>query len=216
MDDEYLNDGLISRFEQMLENKTHYYFETDEFYEIIAYYLDVGDLPYAKKAIDYAIEMYPSSIDIQIKKLEYLLAVNRLKEASFLISELKETAENDLDYLIAVGRYWSMKENPRMAIGFFEKALESGEDQEYIYNCLGNEYLNLNETDLALYNFKQALELDPDDDGWRVSPYVDVDVDVRRLLMAMTAIVGEGWSGGDGDGGGGGEGARGRLTSGTG
>lgn len=162
--EDFYDDNLIKRFEQMLDSKEHLYFDTDEFYEIIAYYLDVGDLPYAKKAIDYAIGLYPTSIDIQIKKLEYLLSVNRLKEASYLVSELKDAAGNDLDYLIAVGRYWSLKGNPKIAIGFFEKALESGEDQEYIYNCLGNEYLSLNQVDNALVNFKKALELDLDDE----------------------------------------------------
>lgn len=164
MDDEHMNNDLIGRFEQMLEQRENYFFETDEFYEIIAYYLDVGDLPYAKKAIGYASAMYPSSIDIQIKKLEYLLMVNRLKEASRMISELKVSAGNDLDYLIAVGRYWSLKANPRMAISFFERALEFGEEKEYIYNCLGNEYMNLEQIQQAFYNFKKALELDMDDE----------------------------------------------------
>lgn len=148
----------------MLEERQNYYFEADEFIEITAYYLDVGDLAYAKKAIVYAEEMYPGSTEIQIKKLEYLLAVNKLKEASQLILNLKSVGENDLDYLICVGRFWSLKENPAMSISFYEKALEFGEDLEYIYNCLGNEYLNLNEIQQALNCYKNALELDPEDD----------------------------------------------------
>jgi len=164
VEDGYLNNELIERFEQMLENKENFYFDTEEFYEIIAYYLDVGDLPYAKKALDYALEMYPTSTEIQIKKLEYLLAIDRLKAASVLINELKDVGANDVDYAICVARFWSLKENPKKAIQFYEKALEFGDDREYIYNCMGNEYLNLNEISKALYNFKKALELDLDDD----------------------------------------------------
>lgn len=164
MEDGFLNSELIDRFEQMLDNKEKFYFDTEEFYEIIAYYLDVGDLPYAKKAIDYAVEMYPSSTEIQIKKLEYLLSVDRLKAASQLIEELKEVGANDVDYMICVARFWSLKENPKKAIQFYEKSLEFGDDREYIYNCMGNEYLNLNEISQALYCFKKALELDLDDD----------------------------------------------------
>lgn len=164
MEEGFLNNDLIERFEQMLDNREYFYFDTEEFYEIIAYYLDVGDLPYAKKALDYAFEMYPTSSEIQIKKLEYLLAMDRLKAASVLINELKDVGANDVDYLISVARFWSLKENPKKAVQFYEKALELGDDREYIYNCMGNEYLNLNEISQALYCFKKALELDLDDD----------------------------------------------------
>lgn len=165
MDDGFLNNNeLIERFEQMLENKQRLYFDTEEFYEIIAYYLDVGDLPYAKKAIDYAMDMYPSSTEIQIKKLEYLLSINRLKAAASLIEELKEVGANDTDFVICLARFWSLKEVPKKAIQYYEQALEFGDDLEYIYNCMGNEYLNMNEMSQALYCFKKALELDLDDD----------------------------------------------------
>ena len=164
MEDGFLNNDLIGRFEQMLDNRENSYFDTEEFYEIIAYYLDVGDLPYAKKALDYALDMYPTSTEIQIKKLEYLLAIDKLKAASVLINELKDVGANDVDYAICVARFWSLKENPKKAIQFYEKALEFGDDREYIYNCMGNEYLNLNEISQALYYFRKALELDLDDD----------------------------------------------------
>lgn len=164
MEEGFLNNDLIGRFEQMLDNRENSYFDTEEFYEIIAYYLDVGDLPYAKKALDYALDMYPTSTEIQIKKLEYLLAIDKLKAASVLINELKDVGANDVDYAICVARFWSLKENPKKAIQFYEKALEFGDDREYIYNCMGNEYLNLNEISQALYYFRKALELDLDDD----------------------------------------------------
>lgn len=164
MEEDFLNNELIDRFERMLEEKQNFYFETDEFYEIIAYYLDVGDLPYAKKAIELALDMYPTSTEIQIKKLEYLLAINRLKPAAQLIEELKDVGENDVDYIICIAKFWSLKNFPKKAIDFYEKALEFGEDLEYIYNCMGNEYLNLKEISQALYYFKKALELDLDDD----------------------------------------------------
>ena len=164
MEEEYINNELIERFERMLEEKQQLYFETEEFYEIIAYYLDVGDLPYSKKAIEYALDMYPTSTEIQIKKLEYLLAINRLKLAAELIEDLKIVGENDIDFVICLAKFWSLKNVPKKAIHFYEKALEFGEDLEYIYNCMGNEYLNLKETSQALYHFKKALELDLDDE----------------------------------------------------
>ncbi|MFV0305053.1 MAG: tetratricopeptide repeat protein, partial [Moheibacter sp.] len=164
MEEEFLNNELIERFEKMLEEKQSYYFDTEEFYEIISYYLDVGDLPFAKKAIEYAEELYPSSMEIQIKRLEYLLSIEKLKPAAQLITELKEIADSDMDYIICVARFWSLKGVSKKALTYYKKALEFGDDLEYIYNCMGNEYLNLKDIESALYHFQRALELNLDDD----------------------------------------------------
>lgn len=164
MEEELFNNELINRFEQMLENKENLFFETEDYHEIITYYLDVGDLPYAKKALQYALEMYPSNIEFQIKKLEYFLAMEDMYVVADLIKELKDVGQHDIDYTICVARFWSLKQQPKQAIQFYKKALEFGEDQDYLYNCIGNEYLNLNEISKALYSFKKALEVELDDD----------------------------------------------------
>lgn len=165
MEEQFFNNSeLIDRFEQMLEDREVLFFDAEEYCEIISYYFDVGDLTYAKKAIEYAAEMYPNNTEIEIKKLEYLIGIENLQEASFLIKDLKDVAQNDMDYLICVARFWSMKDQPKRSIKFYEKALEFEEDQEYLYNCIGNEYINLNEISKALLSFKKALELDLDDD----------------------------------------------------
>lgn len=148
----------------MLEERQNLYFDTEEFYEIIAYYLDVGDLEYARKAIDYALEIYPANSDLEIKKLEYFLAMGRLKEADVLIKGLKDVGKHDVDYLICAARFWSLKENHEMALRFYKDALQFDEDREYIYNCIGNEYLILNRLEDALKYYKKALLLDPHDD----------------------------------------------------
>ncbi|MGI9527554.1 MAG: tetratricopeptide repeat protein [Weeksellaceae bacterium] len=164
MDEEWLNNELITRFEEMLEENEYYYFDTEEFTEIISYYLDVGDLPFAQKAIEYAIELHPESVSLKVKVLEYYIEIEELHLASELIAELKEPAKNELDFIIAQARYWSLKSQQKRAIYFYEQALTFEVEEDYIHHCLGGEYMAIGYIGKALFHFKTALELDLDDD----------------------------------------------------
>ncbi|WP_068596074.1 tetratricopeptide repeat protein [Vaginella massiliensis] len=159
MDEEQFNNDLIEQFESMIENNEQHYFDTEQLCEIIGFYLEVGDNDYLLKAIQYAYTLYPENIDIQIKELEFFVQTNQLHRASERIQELQEIVNSDVDYLLAVAKFWSLNGEARKAISFFEKALESEEDLDYIYNCIGNEYLNLDEASLALFYFKKALKV---------------------------------------------------------
>lgn len=159
-----LNNDLIDRFELMLEENEHFYFDGEELNEIINYYLDVGDLPFAHKAIEYALQLHPDSIDMRVKVLEYLIEVEMLQEAAELIEELKVVAENNLDFVVAQARYWSLKGQHSRAIKFYKIALEFDIENDYIHHCIGAEYFDNQEIGKALYHYKQALEIDLDDD----------------------------------------------------
>lgn len=54
---------------------------------------------------------------------------------------------------------------PRKAIRFYEDALKvDDEETDFICNCIGNEYLNLEEIRSALDAFKRALKFNPEND----------------------------------------------------
>lgn len=164
MDDELLNNDLINRFEEMLEENEHYYFDGEELNDIISYYLDVGDLPFAYKAIQYALQLHPESIGMKVKVLEYMIEVEMLHEAGEMIEELKAVAGDQLDFVMAQARYWSLKEQHKLAVKFYEKALTFRAEEDYIHHCLGGELIALNEIGQALFHYKSALELDLDDE----------------------------------------------------
>lgn len=165
MDEDFFDSELIAYFERMVENQEHYYFDSDELEDIIGYYLDLGDLEYALIALEHAKSIHGDSPEIRIKELEYLLEINELHSATDMIEELKEVVGNHLDFIIAQARYWSLKGMHTLAIGFYEEALKQGEEEEdYILHCLGNECLDNNEVNRALYYFKSALELNAEDE----------------------------------------------------
>lgn len=165
MDEDFFNNELIEGFEQMLDNREYKYYDSEDLVEIIEFYIEVNDSEYAKRALDFAEKMHPENLDIKIKKIEYLLSINELKRSAKLIQELKDVAANELDYLLVQARFWGMKNMPRKAINFYEKALEiDDEETDFICNCIGNEYLNLDEVHSALIAFRRALKFNPEND----------------------------------------------------
>lgn len=165
MDEDFFNNELIESFEQMLDNREYKYYDSEDLVEIIEFYIEVNDSEYAKRALDFAEKMHPENVDIKIKKIEYLLSINELKRSAKLIQELKDVAANELDYLLVQARFWGMKNMPRKAINFYEEALQiDDEETDFICNCIGNEYLNLDEVHSALIAFRKALKYNPEND----------------------------------------------------
>lgn len=165
MDEDFFNNELIERFEQMLENREYKYYDSEDLVEIIEFYIEVNDSEYAKRALDFAEKMHPENIEIKIKKIEYLLSINELKLSAKLIQELKVIAANELDYLLVQARFWGMKNMSRKAIRFYEEALSIDDDEtDFICNCIGNEFLNLDEVQSALIAFRKALKFNPEND----------------------------------------------------
>ncbi|WP_313360240.1 tetratricopeptide repeat protein [Empedobacter sp.] len=165
MDEDFFNSELIEGFEQMLDNREYRYYDSEDLVEIIEFYLEVNDSEYAKRALDFAEKMHPENIDIKIKRIEYFLTTEDLKKAAKLIKDLKDLAANELDYLLVQARFWGLKNMPRKAINFYEEALQIDEEEtDFICNCIGNEYLNLDEVHSALIAFKKALKFNPEND----------------------------------------------------
>lgn len=162
--EDFFSNKLIERFEQMLEANEVYFFDSEEFLEIIEYYLDIADFEYAYKALVIAHEQYPDNITLKIKQLEYFVGIKDLKNAHILIEDLADLELTETDYLLALAMFWSSKDNHKKALHFYEKALENNEELDYIHNSIGNEYLELKETFKALHHFKLSLSINPADE----------------------------------------------------
>ncbi len=163
MDNFYSNE-LIERFEKMLDEQKIYFFDSEEFIEIIEYYLDFADIEFAFKALKVASEQYPQKIQLRVKWLEYFVCTKEFHEAQAIIEELDDIQYSDIDYLLAVAQYWSGKKNRKSAISFYELALEIGEEKDYILSSMGNEYLELDMPEKALECFLNSLKINPKDE----------------------------------------------------
>ena len=162
--EEFFENELVEKFEKMVENNEEFYFETEEFEEIIIYYLEIGDISYAEMATNYALKIHPNSIELKTKKLEVLLELENYTQAKELMEELKEPSMENTDFLVCCAKYYSNLGNPRRAIEYCEKALESEEEENFLHNFIADEYVNLEDPFNALKHYKLALQFDPQDE----------------------------------------------------
>jgi len=162
--EEFFENELARKFEEMLENNDEFYFDTDELEDIIIYYLELGDISFAEQAVQYALKLHPASLEIKTKKLEVLLELENYTEAKRIIDELKESAMEDTDFLVCCAKYYSNLGNSRKAIEYCEKALELHEEENFLHNFIADEFVNLEDPFSALKHYQEALNFDPNDD----------------------------------------------------
>lgn len=162
--EEFFENELAGKFEEMLANNEEIYFDTDQLEEIIIYYLELGDINFAEQAVQYALKLHPNSLEIKTKKLEVLLELENYTEAKKIIAELHESSMEDTDFLVCCAKYYSNLGNSKRAIEYCQKALELREEENFLHNFIADEFVNLEDPFSALIHYKEALRFDPNDD----------------------------------------------------
>lgn len=148
----------------MVENNEEVYFETEEYEDIIIYYLEMGDISFAETATNFALKLHPNSLELKIKKFEVFLELENYTQAKDLMHELKESSMESTDFLVCCAKYYSNLGNPRRAIEYCEKALELEEEENFLHNFIADECVNLEDPFNALKHYKLALTFDQQDE----------------------------------------------------
>lgn len=162
--EEFFENELVKKFEEMIENNEELYFDTEEYEDIIIYYLEMGDITFAETALKYALKLHPNSLELKIKKFEVFLELENYNRAKELMDELKEASMENTDFLVCCAKYYSNLGNPRRAIEFCETALELEEEENFLHNFIADEYVNLEDPFKALKHYKIALTFDMNDE----------------------------------------------------
>ena len=84
------NNLPLSKFELMLKTNSVYFFDANEFEEIILFYIDNGKFSLAKKALKLGLTQHPSSIGLKLIKIEILILDEKLDEAEEALNELQK------------------------------------------------------------------------------------------------------------------------------
>src|SRR5690606_11156557 len=80
----------LSRFEAMLKTNKVFFFDSEEFENIIFHYLDTGKSNLAKRALKLGLEQHPRSTGLKLVQVEMLVYENKLDLAEKMLNELGE------------------------------------------------------------------------------------------------------------------------------
>ncbi|MFD1095472.1 tetratricopeptide repeat protein [Salegentibacter chungangensis] len=157
------NNFSLTRFESMLKTNDVLFFDSNEFENIIHYYLENGKIALAKKAVKLGLTQHPTSTNLKLFKVEILVFEDKLELADNLLNELQDLESSNEEIYIQKAQIFSKRDNHKMAIQVLEMAIEVSPEPAEIYSLIGMEYLFLEDFENAKYSFMKCLETDEED-----------------------------------------------------
>ncbi|MFD0798616.1 tetratricopeptide repeat protein [Maribacter chungangensis] len=156
-------DRPITKFESMLKTDDVYFFDAEDFEDIIHHYLNNGKIALAKKGIKIGLQQHPASIELKLLKVEVMVFENNLVAAEKLLDELQLLDANNQEIYIQRANIYSKKDNHEGAVCLLQQALNLSTDGVDIYSLLGMEYLFMDNFKLARESFMKCVDFDEHD-----------------------------------------------------
>ncbi|MBU2945562.1 tetratricopeptide repeat protein [Zobellia uliginosa] len=153
----------IAKFESMLKTDDVYFFDAEDFEDIIHHYLNNGKIALAKKAIKIGLQQHPDSTELKLLNIEVLVFENQLDVAEQYLDELQILDATNEEIYIQRANIYSKKDNHEAAVALLNKALSLAENSFDIHSLLGMEYLFMDDFKLAKESFMRCVSFDEQD-----------------------------------------------------
>ena len=153
----------LTRFEKMLKTNRILFFDSNEFENIISYYLENGKINFAKKAIKLGLEQHPDSSNLALFEIEILIFENKLDNAEKLLEDLILSEPSNEEVYIQKANIYSKKKLHKKAILCLKNILDFNTDNPEVYSLIGVEYLFIEDFENAKDNFIKCLNYDDSD-----------------------------------------------------
>ncbi|MEP3383499.1 MAG: tetratricopeptide repeat protein [Flavobacteriaceae bacterium] len=153
----------ITKFESMLKTDEVYFFDAEDFEEIIHHYLNNGKISLGKKAIQIGLEQHPNSLELKLLRVEVLVFEDKYDEAGKILDELQNIDAGNEEIFIQRANIQSKQDNHQEAINLLLEALHLTDDSFDIHSLLGMEYLFLDDFEKAKRSFMRCVQFDEND-----------------------------------------------------
>lgn len=157
---------LLQQFENLREGRSHSFLDEDSFELIIDYYDEHDELNNAMQAAELAIEQFPFSSQLLLKKSSLLLDAKKYKEALALLDKAAVLDSNDINlYILKTDAYLALNQHKKAA-QLLEAHLDqfSGEDRTDLLLELADVYDDWEEFEKVFDCLKMVLEHDPNNE----------------------------------------------------
>jgi tetratricopeptide (TPR) repeat protein len=157
---------LLKQYENLKQGRSHSFLEEDAFEKIINHFEENEELTKALEAADFAIERYPYSSILLIKKADVLLANRQYRKALEILEQASLFDSSDINlYILKTDAYLAIDQQEK-AVKLLEEALtlfEGDEKIELLFE-LADVYDDYEEFDKVFDCLKIILEQDPNNE----------------------------------------------------
>lgn len=153
----------IAKFESMLKTDDVYFFDAEDFEDIIHHYLNNGKISLGKKAIKIGLQQHPDATELKLLQVEVLVFENNLEVAESILDALQIVDGNNEEIYVQRANIYSKKDNHEAAIILLKRAIELSQGNIDIYSLLGMEYLFMDDFQMAKESFMQCVAVDQQD-----------------------------------------------------
>jgi tetratricopeptide (TPR) repeat protein len=157
------NSLSLSKFESMLKTNKVFFFDSEEFEDIILHYLDTGRINLAKKALKLGLEQHPKSTGLKLVQVELLIFEDKLDIAERMLNELYAIEPTNEEIYIQKANIHSKRDEHEKAVELLKYALKYTDDYADVYSLIGMEYLFMDDLEKAKENFIKCLDEDIED-----------------------------------------------------
>jgi tetratricopeptide (TPR) repeat protein len=154
----------VARFEKMVEDENNYYFDREEFQDIVEYYISQIEFEKAEVVLSYAVSQHPTNADVKILQAQVLIGLMKYKPALELLKELEIIDSTNSEIQLMKGAVYSKMKISDKAIECFGKSLLGYEFKDDVYYLIAVEHQRNIEYKKAIKFFKLALKENPDNE----------------------------------------------------
>jgi len=154
-------DDLIRQFEEMLKTNENYFFDVEEFLDIIDGYISLANYNMADKAIEISLSQYPENIDILLYKAELFSLQDKLSKAEVIIKKLKQINAERIEIPMLEAEIYSRKHMHYEAVRALQDALKLPDSNKAeIFEMITVEYMYMEDYQQALQAALKSLQYD--------------------------------------------------------
>ncbi len=153
---------LLKLYENLKNGYNQSFIEEDAFEKLISYFEEREDITQAREVVDVAIEQFPYSASLLIRKADILLTSRQYKEALEILEQAELYDSFDINiYILKTDAYLALDQQEK-AVELLEDALQRFEGEEKIELLfeLADVYDDYEEFDRIFDCLKVILEMD--------------------------------------------------------
>jgi tetratricopeptide (TPR) repeat protein len=154
---------LLKQYNNLRNGNGHIFFEEEAFEKIIEYYDEQEDMGRALEAAEMAIDYFPYSASLLIRKADLLLATRKYNQALEILEKAELFDATDINlYILKTDAYLAMDMQDK-AVALLEQAVSyfEGEEKVELLFELADVYDDYEEFDKVFDCLKVVLEVEP-------------------------------------------------------